>query len=64
VNLSEQEQAVLDYYAREGRGFVETEPLAGLRLPAFRAARGRLVAKGQLVQSTAGRYSPIDAVSS
>jgi hypothetical protein len=61
MNLTEQETAVLDFYARENQGVIESEALAGLSLKAFRAARSRLVAQGALVVTARGRYVPVGA---
>jgi hypothetical protein len=60
MNAAEyQEGEVLGYYDRECRGVPDSEPLAGLSLNIFRAARSRLLAKGQLACTSAGRYEPV-----
>jgi hypothetical protein len=56
--MNEQDQRVLSYYGREALGVIESEPLAGLRLSAFRAARERLLRAGLLVRDDRGRYVP------
>lgn len=60
--LTEQDSAVIRYYHRERQGLPCEKPCAGMKLPAFRAARERLLKSGHLVRTPEGRHVPVAAI--